>query len=215
MTVVKDHSLTGGDTAAVVATAAPRLRALIREAQQEMEHGTDILGDELDNLWRKIREVAGVIETEDDRETGRGETSTATAVEKGGRRSRSGGRGRVVGTRPARRLPPEEVDALLTGLAKLQSEMQAEAQGFQEHKAELVRRVETLEDSRNSGGRERRRGRCNDEQVVALEEAAKSLRTGVIASHGRLLGRVRGVRVETCNSQTGQLCQGVPGLHGT
>lgn len=169
---------------AAAAWASPRLWVLLREAQEEMERGTDVLGDELNVLWRNVREGAAEDSGSSDDESSEG-----------------GGGGSI----KTRRLPRREADTLLDGLEALQVEMEAEASSFQRRKTELMRKLETLPigGGGGTGGaseagpgevrRHSRRREQDDGAAAGLEEEAESMRTAVIASHARLLGRVREV----------------------
>lgn len=181
-----------------------------------MEHGTNILGEELNKLWRNVADPVGPGHGHEDgaAEAGGERVSVMTARRRRdwggeGRNEDVGGGGGGVGggsngRRPNARptLPPEEVDALLNGLARLQSEMEAEVGSFQKQKAELVRRLEKLDEvGGKHEGAERVEydgagwGRdCALDEVMALEEQAESMRAGVVASLARLLERVREVR---------------------
>ena len=152
----------------------------MREAQEEMERGTDVLGDELNVLWQNVREEAA---DDSDGDNGGG----------------GGGGGSGGGCSKTQRLPRREADALLDGLEALQVEMEGEASSFQRRKTELMRKLETLPTGGGGAGgakevgRSRRKEREADRAAVGLEEEAESMRTAVIASHARLLGRVREV----------------------
>lgn len=205
---------------AAVCQSAPYVWALLREAQVEMDHGTDVMGDELNKLWRNVREVAGAVirsgeeEEEEKKEEGRrrrddvGGPNAILKVRRkensavGQRRRREeGGRS----TRPRPTLPPEEADALLTGLAQLQSEMKADIKSFRHRKAELGRKLEEFESGPDGdSNRQRTWGRNGDAEVAALQKEAVSMRAGVAASHARLLRRVREVSVVLRLSQQRQ-----------
>lgn len=180
-----------------VVEASPRLWVLLREAQEEMDRGTDVLGDELHKLWRSVH---GGVEHVDGRREARGDSSTAKSEEEvAGRRRKEevahfDGRSNRVAVSVAKRghlcqLPKEKADALLDGLGRLQREMEAETHSFHQHKVELVRRLTSL--GQHGGGGEWRD--WDGGEVVQLEEEAESMRAAVIASHARLLGRVREV----------------------
>lgn len=218
---------------------SPRLWTLLRQAQEEMERGTNLLGDELDKLWRNVRDAAErgeeKAQMDDYGETGRGGGDFSIHREKGRHIKRRSGESTRMGQRtiqqrhhgesargvcdngdgdvlfdqkhsavvetvgavdtvPSRRnprLPPNEADALMAGLGRLQAEMEAEARSFQQHKVSLTRR---LQDLRKIG---RGKDKTRSEEVVELEEEAESMRTAVVASHARLLDRVREVSVNT------------------
>lgn len=191
--------------------ASPRLWALLREAQEEMERGTDVLGDELNILWQNVREGAACCGREKEG------TAAASAADSGGG---VGGGGGVGNDRRGKgqRLPRREADVLLDGLEALQAEMEAEAISFQRQKSELTRKLRALpvvggRDGRGEaepggvvvGERCGRRGKQDGTAglVTELEEEAESMRTAVIASRARLLGRVREVRERQILSVTG------------
>lgn len=154
-----------------------------------MERGTDLLGDELNKLWRGVHGVAGGGVEEagipNGERTGAGAAGGETAAA-GRRRRGSRRRDRVAGDGCSAPLPQGEADALLGGLGQLQAEMEAEARSFQRHKVEIVRKLESL--GRRWDGRE-------DEEIVELEDEAESMRAAVVASRARLLDRVREVRL--------------------
>ena len=175
---------------------SPRLWTLLRQAQEEMERGTDVLGDELNILWQNVREGA----TERGRET---EEMVTAGVADGGGGGGFGGRGGTGSSNDrgkGQRLPRREADVLLDGLEALQAEMEAEASSFQRQKIELTRKLKALpiggaRDGDKAGERPRRGKQDGTAGLVTeLEEEAESMRTAVIASHARLLGRVREVR---------------------
>lgn len=210
---------------------ASHVWALLRKAQEEMDHGTDALRDELNKLWNIVRQVAGADVVrghkdedevvcsegsrrksgdERDRHTsstmpknGQPETSaeTAAAARKGRRRCEQGEG--YAASQPRPTLPPEDVDALLSGLAQLQSEMESEVKSFRQQKAALVSKLEsagpgTSGDSRRRDGREpgivlRRNGGVGLGDVSAMEDEAETMRARVVASRARLLERVREV----------------------
>lgn len=190
--------------------ASPRLWALLREAQEEMERGTDVLGDELNILWQNVREGA----TDCGRET-KEMAAAAGAADGGGSGGDGGERGSGRGN--GQRLPRREADVLLDGLEALQAEMEAEASSFQRQKSELMRKLRALpigggrggaeEAGRGDVGERRRRGSHSSTAAglaMELEEEAESMRTAVIASHARLLGRVREVGLRNFLSVTGR-----------
>lgn len=151
-----------------------------------------MLADELNKLWQKVRDAAavtGVSGTNSER--GGLENSRGTAAAGGGAGQRRGEGRRTAGRSP--RLPTDEADTVLAGLGRLQAEMESEARSFQQRKVRLVRRLELL--GRMEGGRTGWRGldANRKERVVELEEEAESMRAAVVASHARLLGRVREV----------------------
>lgn len=184
---------------ALALEASPRLWALLREAQEGMERGTDVLGDELDILWRNVREGATDCGRETEDMVAAGAAAAVGGGGGGGDGSGSGGRGK------GQRLPRREADALLDGLEALQAEMEAEASSFQRQKTELMRKLKALpiggrRDGNGQAGLGDVRGRPRRGKqdsaagmVMELEEEAESMRTAVIASHARLLGRVREV----------------------
>lgn len=203
-TAVRANAYRGFQPLSATASSA-RLWTLMQEAQAEMERGTDALGDELTVLWRNFRDVpeGGAVanddnDNDDDDDDDDGDRD-------GGRRS-----GGVVGDGPARyrvtateeaprprprrrgngrrnkRLPPEDADALLEGLVRLKAEMEAEARSFQQRMGALSGRLESLAEAEPGG--------VGGREEVELEEEAESMRAAVVASHARLLGRVREVR---------------------
>lgn len=201
--------------------------ALLRKAQEEMDHGTDALRDELNKLWHIVRQVASadVVRGHDENDEGcreesqrrsgdeggrdngstmpkDGQPGTSAAAAGKGRRRREQGGGHAA-SQPRPTLPPEDVDALLSGLAQLQSEMESEVRSFRQQKASLVSKLESVGpglsgDSRRREGENRRvvRGTNGGDglgEVSAMEDEAEAMRARVVASRARLLGRVREV----------------------
>lgn len=164
-------------------TKAPsRLWAMLRKAQEEMERGADVLGGELSKLWQSLHSV---------------ELGLEAVQWRGDRRNGSGGgvdgktsAAEVPTSRP--RLPPKEAAELLAGLGKLQAEMHAEARSFQCRKSEIVNRVNSLVGTGSS-----RRGRCDRDEVIKLEDEAESMRAAIVSSRSRLLERVRKVSFDS------------------
>lgn len=143
-----------------------------------MERGADVLGGELSKLWQSLHSV---------------ELGLEAAPWQGDRRDGSGGEvnGKTSAAEaPTSRphLPPEEAAELLAGLGKLQAEMHAEARSFQRRKSDIVNRVNSL-----VGAGSLRRGRCDRDEVIQLEDEAESMRAAIVASRSRLLERVRKV----------------------
>ena len=193
------------------AQASPRLWALLHEAQQEMERGTGILGDELSKLWQSLhnakagRESEGGIPASGAADCGGGGTAAAAVRTRvGGNRNGdlkdSGGddgmNDKAAAAAPASkpRLHPEEADKLLAGLRELQAEMQAEAQSFQRRKSDIVKSLESQRGRRCSG---RGAGDGEKDEIVRLEEEAESMKVAIVASRSRLLERVREVSFGT------------------
>lgn len=169
----------------------------IHEAQEEMERSTDTISDELENLRRDIRALSveaqeGVGQTLD-RET-RSPKTSKVAVSSMARRKRSRVKSRSGIGEPSR-LSPEDVRTLLTGLSKLQSEVEAEARVFQHRKGQLLSKHTALMARGGlEGGNSGRGCETDGREMVELEAEAQSLKANVGASHARLRERVQDVR---------------------
>lgn len=183
-----------------------RVWGLIREAQEEMEFGTNVLSAELENFWRSMH-AASCSRSKDDDDQGDNvhrnvgnltrhpePTSLPSSSPEDASQEGKIRRSTVdVGT-ATWRLPPEGVGAILAELAKLQSDMEVKTHAFQRRQAKLVQRVKVFTSQPVPG--KKRFGKCGEEneEVHVLEKEVETMRHGMIMSHTRFLGRLREVR---------------------